>query len=82
MAALEGAKYGLCFASGLGAISALLGLFRNGDHIICADHIYGGTYRLFTQVATCLGITTSFIDCTDFRKIENTINSNTKVLII
>lgn len=81
MVALEGAKYGLCFSSGLGAITALLGLFKTGDHIICGDDVYGGTNRLFSKVATPLGITTSFVDVTNLSNIRKAIKSNTKVMI-
>lgn len=47
MAALDGGKYGLTFASGLGATTSLVGLLSKGDHIISSDDVYGGTNRLF-----------------------------------
>src|SRR3954469_17836365 len=50
IAALEGAKHTICFSSGMGAIDAVAKLFRPGDEIICADDLYGGTYRMFTKV--------------------------------
>jgi len=82
LAALEGGKYGLCFSSGLGATTALLGMFKTGDHIICGDDVYGGTNRLFSKVAAPLGITTSFVDVTEIGNIEKAIKPNTKLIWI
>jgi len=82
LATLEGAKYGLCFASGLGAATALLGVFNTGDHIICGDDVYGGINRLFNKVATPMGITTTFVDVTNLSNIEKAIKPNTKLIWI
>ncbi|KAF2895715.1 hypothetical protein ILUMI_10495 [Ignelater luminosus] len=82
LAALEGAKYGLCFSSGLGAVTALLGLLKSGDHIICGDIVYGGSNKLFCELATPMGITTSFTDVTNLSYLEKAINSNTKIIFL
>src|SRR5215813_10765375 len=50
IAALEGAAYGLTFASGCADIATVLHLLAAGDHVVAADDLYGGTYRLFEQV--------------------------------
>ncbi|HEY0081935.1 MAG TPA: PLP-dependent transferase, partial [Pyrinomonadaceae bacterium] len=50
IAALEGARYGYAFASGMAAIDATLRLVRAGDHVVVSDNTYGGTYRLFSRV--------------------------------
>jgi cystathionine beta-lyase/cystathionine gamma-synthase len=50
LASLDGAKYGLCFASGLGATTAIVHLLYSGDHIVSVDDLYGGTYRYFNKV--------------------------------
>ena len=50
LAALEEAKYGICFASGCAAMDAGMHLLKQGDHIISVDDLYGGTYRLFTKI--------------------------------
>ena len=47
LADLEGGSRAIAFSSGMAAISALMTLFRAGDHILCSDDLYGGTYRLF-----------------------------------
>jgi cystathionine beta-lyase/cystathionine gamma-synthase len=51
LASLDDAKYALCFASGLGAITALVHLLNAGDHMISVDDVYGGTYRYFKKVS-------------------------------
>ena len=50
IAALEGAKFGFAFASGMAAIDATLRLVKAGDHVVVSDNTYGGTLRLFTKV--------------------------------
>jgi cystathionine gamma-lyase/cystathionine beta-lyase len=82
IAALEGAKHGLCFSSGMGAIDAVAKLLRPGDEVITGDDLYGGTYRMFTKVFAHFGITFHFIDLKDPNNIKKHINSNTKLLWI
>lgn len=55
-------------------------MFKNGDHIISGDDIYGGTSRLLMQVATRFGMEMSFIDCTQVSNIEQAIQPNTKLI--
>lgn len=63
LAALEGGKHGLSFASGLAATDTLVrALLRPGDHVVCGDDVYGGTYRLFDKVHRHFGITFSYAD--------------------
>ncbi len=63
LAALEGAAHGLCFASGLAATDTLVrALVRPGDHVVCGDDVYGGTYRLFDKVHRHFGMTFSYAD--------------------
>lgn len=78
LAKLEGAKYGLCFASGLGAITTFLTLFKSGDHIIYTDDLYGGTKRLMVHVAEPFGIHSTPVDTRHLDLIEKAINENTK----
>jgi cystathionine gamma-lyase len=82
IAALEGAKHGLCFSSGMGAIDAVAKLLRPGDEVITGDDLYGGTYRMFTKVFAHFGITFHFIDLKDPNNIKKYVNSNTKLLWI
>lgn len=80
IAVLEGAKYGLCFSSGMGAIDAVAKLLRPGDEVITGDDLYGGTYRMFTKVFAPFGIKFHFIDLTKADNITKYINSNTKMV--
>src|ERR687893_2287282 len=56
IAALEGARFGYAFASGMAAIDATLKLVKAGEHVIVSDNTYGGTFRLFSRVLTQYGI--------------------------
>ena len=80
IAALENAKYGLCFSSGMGATDAVMKLLKPGDEVISGDDLYGGTYRMFTKVFANYGIKFHFINLTDANNISKYINSNTKLI--
>ncbi|MBI3142700.1 MAG: cystathionine gamma-synthase [Bacteroidetes bacterium] len=80
IAALESANYGLCFGSGLAAIDAVLKTLRPGDEVVSGNDIYGGTYRLFTQVFSHYGIVFRFVDMQDHDAVRNAINGHTKLL--
>ena len=80
IAALENGKHGLCFASGLAAIDAIVKLFKPGDEIISANDLYGGTYRIFTKIFANYGIKFHFISMEDPQGIEHYINERTKLI--
>ena len=80
IAALENAKYGLCFSSGMGASDAVIKLLRPGDEVIAGNDLYGGTYRMFTKVFAHFGIKFHFINMHNVNNIINYINKNTKML--
>lgn len=82
LAALEEGKYGLAFASGLAAETSVLSILKPGDNIVASDDLYGGTYRLFTEVFSNLGITTTFVDGTDLTLIKKFITDDTKLIWI
>lgn len=82
LAALDGGKYGLTFASGLGATTTLVALLNHGDHIVSSDDVYGGTNRLLRQVIARLGINTTFTDFTNIEKVKNAMQENTKMIWI
>jgi cystathionine beta-lyase/cystathionine gamma-synthase len=82
IAALENARYGLCFASGLAAVNTVLNLLKTGDHVIAPDDLYGGSYRLFSQVFKKYGICFTFVDQTDLQKVEQAFTENTKIVWI
>lgn len=80
LAALEDAKYALCFSSGMGAIDAVVKLLKPGDELITGDDLYGGTYRMFTKVFAPMGIKFHFIDLKNPENIKNYLNANTKMI--
>ena len=80
IAAIENAKHGLCFASGMGAIDAIIKLLEPGDEVISNNDLYGGTYRIFTQIFDKYGIKFHFIDMDDANTVENYVNTNTKLI--
>lgn len=82
LASLERGRYALTFASGMAAISTLLLYFKQGDHIVVADDVYGGTYRLFQQVFTAFGLEFSFVDMTDPGATRAALRPNTRLLWI
>lgn len=80
IAALESARFGLAFASGLATTTTVLHLFQSGDHIICGDDVYGGTFRLFDKVLTRMGLTFSFVDLTQPNAIKEAVRPTTKAV--
>jgi cystathionine beta-lyase len=80
LAALENGKYGLCFGSGMSAIDAIIKLLSPGDEVISTNDLYGGTYRIFTQIFENYGIKFHFIGMDDADKTEALITKNTKML--
>ena len=82
IAGLEGAKEAVCFASGVAAMDAIMKMFRPGDHIVASDDLYGGSYRLFTQVFEPYGIEFSFTDLSDTKVVERALRPSTKMIWI
>ncbi len=82
LASLEMGDYGLAFASGMAAISTLVQVFKSGDHIVCSDDIYGGTFRLLDKVYRNFGLEFSFVDTSDTQNIENSITDKTRLIWI
>ena len=82
IAALEGARFGFAFASGMAAIDATLRLVKAGDHVIVSDNTYGGTYRLFTRILANYGIEFTFVDTTDLSNVEAALKDNTRMIYV
>lgn len=82
IAALEGGDYGLAFASGTAAADCVMKLLNPGDHVVCADDVYGGTYRLFQLVLKRYGIEYAWIDMTNIENVKKAIKPNTKMVWI
>ncbi|HXI95021.1 MAG TPA: cystathionine gamma-synthase [Candidatus Acidoferrum sp.] len=80
LAGLEGARYGLAFASGLGAETTMLLLLNPGDHVVYMEDVYGGTYRLFDKVLKRYGLTFSAVDAGDLDAVERSITAATRLV--
>jgi cystathionine gamma-synthase/cystathionine gamma-lyase len=79
LAALEHGEHGLAFASGCAAATTLLHTLSPGDHVVCGDDVYGGTYRLFVRVMEPFGIKTTFVDASDPARFEAAFTRQTKL---
>jgi cysteine-S-conjugate beta-lyase len=82
IAELEGGTRGFAFSSGMAAISTAFLLLSSGDHIVITDDVYGGTYRMVTQVLTRFGIEHTFVDMTDLDQVKAAIQPNTKAFYV
>lgn len=83
IAALEGGTAALAVASGAAAVTYTIeNLAQNGDHIVAAKNIYGGTYNLLEHTLPSYGVKTTFVDPFDFEEVKNAIQDNTKALYI
>lgn len=82
ISALEGAKYGYAFASGMSAIDAVLKLVKAGEHVILGDNTYGGTYRLFSRVLSNYGVEHTLVDTSDVTNVEAAFKPNTKMVFV
>jgi cystathionine beta-lyase/cystathionine gamma-synthase len=81
LAALENGQYGLAFASGLAAETAILSLLDPGDHVVSCDDLYGGTYRLFERVVGRQQITASYVSAgAGIEEYEQAIRPNTRII--
>ena len=82
LAALEGADYCTCYATGLAATSVLcLALLRAGDHVVASQAVYGGTVRLFKQVLEPFGVTADFVDTADETALRNAVTAKRTRLV-
>ncbi|WP_110112345.1 PLP-dependent aspartate aminotransferase family protein [Bacillus sp. CGMCC 1.16541] len=78
IAQLENGAAGFAFSSGMAAISSVLCLFESGDEIIVSHDIYGGTYRVLTQLFSRFGIKVIFVDTTNIEEVKGAITAHTK----
>ena len=81
-AAIENGNYALAFSSGVAATDAVIKLLQPGDEVICANDMYGGTYRLFTKVFEKFGIRFIYVDTTKTENIRKSVTDKTKLIWI
>jgi cystathionine beta-lyase/cystathionine gamma-synthase len=80
LAILENAKYALAFGSGVAATDAIIKLLQPGDEVVCAEDMYGGSYRIFTKVFARFGIVFTMVDTTNAINVANAISEKTKMV--
>lgn len=80
LAALENAKYGFCFGSGMAAIDTVVKLLKPGDEIISTNDLYGGSYRIFTKIFSDFGLVFHFVDMSDIKNVKPLVNDKTRLL--
>jgi cystathionine beta-lyase/cystathionine gamma-synthase len=80
LAALEGGRFGLSFASGLAATDTVLRLLKPGDHVIVGNDVYGGTYRLFERIVSKYGIQFSWVDLANLSAVQAAIRPETRLI--
>ncbi len=81
-AQIENGKFGLAFSSGVAATDAVIKLLSPGDEVICANDMYGGTYRLFTKVFEKFGIKFIYVNTTDPANVQAAVSASTKLIWI
>ena len=82
LAALEGGRFGFAYGSGMAAIHGAMQLLSSGDHVVVADDLYGGSYRLFRQVMPRYGIGFSYVDATQLEEVDKAFTPATRMLWI
>ena len=80
IASLENGSHGLCFGSGLAAIDAIIKLLKPGDEVISTNDLYGGSYRIFSQVFLNYGIKFHFVALDNIENVHKFLNKNTKMI--
>jgi cystathionine beta-lyase/cystathionine gamma-synthase len=82
LASLEGGRFGLAYASGMAAIAGVMHLLSSGDHVVVADDLYGGSYRLFTRLMPRFGVRFSYVDASEAGAIDRAVEDATKLIWI
>ena len=79
-AEIENANFGLAFGSGVAATDAIIKLLQPGDEVVCAEDMYGGSYRIFTKVFARFGIIFTMVDTTNASNVETVLSEKTKMV--
>ena len=82
VATLEGARHGFAFASGMACVDSLMKLFKSGDHIVCGENVYGGTFRLFDRLLRHLGLRFTYVDTRDPARIADACVPGTVAVVV
>jgi cystathionine gamma-lyase len=82
VAALEGGRHGFAFASGMACLDSIMKLFRAGDHVICGESAYGGTFRLLDRILKNYGLDISFLDTRDPQRVADACTPATRAIVV
>ena len=82
LAAMESGKAAFAFASGMAAINAITTMLRSGDHVVVSDNVYGGTFRLFSQVLNRYELSFTYVDTGDLDAVEGAYTPATRMLLV
>lgn len=82
VAALEGARHGFAFASGTACVDSLMKLFKAGDHVVCGENVYGGTFRLFDRLLQNFGLEFTYVDTRDPNRIAEACRTRTVAVLV
>jgi cystathionine gamma-lyase len=82
VAALEGGRHGFAFSSGMGCVDSIMKLFKSGDHIVVAENVYGGVFRLFDKILRNFGLTFSYVDTRDPQRIADAMTPATRLVFV
>jgi cystathionine beta-lyase/cystathionine gamma-synthase len=82
VATLEGGRHGFAFASGVACVDSIMKLFRAGDHVVCGENVYGGTFRLFDRLLQNLGLSFSYVDTRDPDCIASAVTPKTVAILV
>jgi cystathionine gamma-lyase len=80
LAAIEGGKHGVCFASGMATVDSCLKLLKAGDHVVCSDDVYGGVSRHFNNILTRYNLGFAYVDTSNPEKVAQAVRPETKML--
>jgi len=82
VATLEGGRHGFAFASGVACVDSIMKLFKSGDHIVCGENVYGGTFRLFDRLLQHLGLSFTYVDTRDSERIASAVTPKTVAILV
>jgi cystathionine beta-lyase/cystathionine gamma-synthase len=82
VAALEGGRHGFAFSSGMGCLDSIMKLFKSGDHVVCSENVYGGTFRLFERLLQQFGLRFTYVDLRDPQRLADAMTPETRLVLV
>lgn len=82
VATLENGRHGFAFSSGMGCLDSIMKLFRAGDHIVCGENVYGGTFRLFDRILRHMGLSFTYVDTREPQLVDDACTPATRALLV